>query len=131
MTTSTDAYLVRELLPSDGDAVLALLTASLAGGPTGERTAEFLRWKHQLNPFGVSPGLVAVTEAGEIAAVRLLLRWELRCGERTVRAHAAVGEAAVLAGAPHQFTGVGVAIGAGDHLGAGRGDGGVLRGGRG
>lgn len=93
MTTTTDCYSVRELLPTDEPAVLALLSTSLAGGPTGERTADFLRWKHRDNPFGVSPGLVAVTEDGALAAVRLLLRWELRSGARVLRAVRAVDTA--------------------------------------
>lgn len=95
MTTSTPAvaYDVRELRPDDEPAVLDLLTASLAGGPTGERTLDFLRWKHRDNPFGASPGLVAVTRDGTLTAVRLLLRWELQAGQETLRAVRAVDTA--------------------------------------
>lgn len=96
-------YEVRELQPSDEPAVLALLTASLAGGPTGERTAAFLGWKHQDNPFGRSPGLVAVTDTGAVAAVRLLLRWELQVGEQRLRAVRAVDTAT---GPDHQGRGL-------------------------
>lgn len=87
------SHLVREWVTDDEPAVLALLTSSLAGGPTGERTAAFLRWKHRDNPFGASPGLVAVAEDGALAAVRLLLRWELRVGDQLVRAVRAVDTA--------------------------------------
>jgi GNAT superfamily N-acetyltransferase len=87
------AYTVRELTDADEPAVLELLAASLAGGPTGERTPEFLRWKHRDNPFGRSPGLVAHDPDGALAAVRLLLRWELLLGDRLVRAVRAVDTA--------------------------------------
>ncbi|MFI6445812.1 GNAT family N-acetyltransferase [Kitasatospora sp. NPDC050543] len=79
---------VRPLAPADTPAVLELLTASLAGGPTGTRSAEFFDWKHRLNPFGASPGLLAETVEGRPAGVRLFLRWEWldAAGGRTVRA---------------------------------------------
>ncbi|MFJ8436497.1 GNAT family N-acetyltransferase [Kitasatospora sp. NPDC094019] len=68
--------------PAEPDlpAVLDLLTASLAGGPTGTRTAEFFTWKHLRNPFGASPGLIAETPDGRLAGVRLFLRWQWRPG---------------------------------------------------
>lgn len=87
------AYVVRELHASDELTVLALLQAALAGGPTGERTPAFLRWKHQQNPFGPSPGLVAVAPDGTLAAVRLLMRWTLLLSGRTVSAVRAVDTA--------------------------------------
>lgn len=95
MTTATtpSRYQVRELRDSDEAAVLSLLTASLAGGPTGERTPEFLRWKHKKNPFGSSPGLVALAPDGSLAAVRLFLRWQLRCGSHLLHAVRAVDTA--------------------------------------
>lgn len=91
MTTS--AYTVRPVEAADDDAVLALLTASLAGGPTGERTREFLHWKHRANPFGTSPGLVAVNDDNAVVAVRLLLRWQLMLGAQRVAAVRAVDTA--------------------------------------
>ncbi|MFJ1757968.1 GNAT family N-acetyltransferase [Kitasatospora sp. NPDC088134] len=73
--------------PADVPAVLELLTASLAGGPTGRRSAEFFDWKHRANPFGASPGLLAVAADGRIAGVRLFLRWSWRGRDgREVRA---------------------------------------------
>ncbi|MFI9787551.1 GNAT family N-acetyltransferase [Kitasatospora sp. NPDC051984] len=65
----------RGLESADVPMVLELLTASLAGGPTGRRSAEFFDWKHRANPFGSSPGLVAVAPDGRIVGVRLFLRW--------------------------------------------------------
>ncbi|RPE35657.1 GNAT family N-acetyltransferase [Kitasatospora cineracea] len=77
----------RGLEPADVPAVLELLTASLAGGPTGRRSAEFFDWKHRENPFGSSPGLVAVADGGRVVGVRLFLRWCWRgAGGREVRA---------------------------------------------
>ncbi|HEU0042445.1 MAG TPA: GNAT family N-acetyltransferase [Jiangellaceae bacterium] len=84
MTTTTD-YLVRRLEPEDEPRVRDLLGAALAGGPTGERTSEFFRWKHRTSPFGSSPGLVACVD-DRIVGLRLFLRWEFRAGGRTVRA---------------------------------------------
>ena len=66
--------------------------AALGGGPTGENTAAFFEWKHQENPFGPSPGLVAHAD-GRLVGVRLFLRWELRAGERTFHAVRAVDTA--------------------------------------
>lgn len=86
--------LVRELAKDDEPQVLELLAAALAGGgPTGERTQEFFDWKHHDNPFGSSPGLVAETEDGGIAAVRLFLRWEFVHQGEPVRAVRAVDTA--------------------------------------
>ncbi|MFJ9952938.1 GNAT family N-acetyltransferase [Kitasatospora sp. NPDC091207] len=78
----------RPFTEADLPAVLDLLTASLAGGPTGTRTADFFRWKHRLGPFGASPGLVAETSDGRLAGVRLFLRWQWHEGVtgRTVAA---------------------------------------------
>ncbi|NYI07454.1 GNAT family N-acetyltransferase [Allostreptomyces psammosilenae] len=85
--------IVREWRDEDEPRLLALLTEALAGGPTGERTARFLRWKHRENPFGRSPGLVAETPDGRLAGVRLFMRWEFTDGPRTVRAVRAVDTA--------------------------------------
>ncbi|MFI9331524.1 GNAT family N-acetyltransferase [Kitasatospora sp. NPDC052868] len=78
----------RPLAEADLPAVLDLLTASLAGGPTGTRTADFFRWKHRLNPFGASPGLLAEAPDGRLVGVRLFLRWQWYDGAsgRTVAA---------------------------------------------
>ncbi|MFC8454070.1 GNAT family N-acetyltransferase [Kitasatospora sp. NPDC057223] len=79
---------LRRLTPADTPAVLELLTAALAGGPTGSRSADFFDWKHRRNPFGASPGLLAETPDGRLAGVRLFLRWEWHdaAAGRTVRA---------------------------------------------
>ncbi|MFE6868040.1 GNAT family N-acetyltransferase [Kitasatospora sp. NPDC057692] len=70
----------RPLAEADLPALLDLLTASLAGGPTGTRTAGFFAWKHRRNPFGASPGMVAEAPDGRLVGVRLFLRWQWRRG---------------------------------------------------
>jgi len=84
----TPELVCRPLTEADTPAVLDLLTASLAGGPTGTRSADFFDWKHRRNPFGASPGLLTEAPDGRIAGVRLFLRWEWRdaANGRTVRA---------------------------------------------
>lgn len=83
---------IRPMVADDRDEVLDLLTVTMAGGPTGNRTAEFFAWKHEHSPFGASPGLVAVHE-GRIVGVRLFLRWELATGAHTIKAVRAVDTA--------------------------------------
>ncbi|GGO96202.1 GNAT family N-acetyltransferase [Wenjunlia tyrosinilytica] len=76
---------IRELAAADEPEVLGLLSTSLAGGPTGERTSAFFSWKHRRGVFGPSPGLVAVAD-GRVVGLRLFLRWEFTLSGRTVRA---------------------------------------------
>lgn len=52
----------------------------------------YWRWKHEANPFGVSPCLVAESN-GQLVGVRLFLRWTWRSGCRDVRAVRAVDTA--------------------------------------
>jgi GNAT superfamily N-acetyltransferase len=92
MTTTDTRYDVREMTDRDLPAALELMSASLAGGPTGERTAEFFAWKHERNPFGRSPALVAEAD-GRLVGLRMFLRWELTAGGRLVRAVRAVDTA--------------------------------------
>jgi hypothetical protein len=92
MTATSTRYAVREMTDRDLPAALALMSASLAGGPTGERTAEFFSWKHERNPFGRSPALVAEAE-DQLVGLRMFLRWELTTGGQIVRAVRAVDTA--------------------------------------
>jgi len=76
---------VRPFLPEDLPAVLALLEASLGGGPAGRRPPEFFRWKHLESPFG--PSLMLVAEAdGRLVGLRAFMRWRFQAGGETVRA---------------------------------------------
>lgn len=64
---------VRRARPEDMPSVTSLLRTSLGkeGDPHYE---EFLRWKHELNPFGVSPAWVAL-DGTKVVGFRTLLRW--------------------------------------------------------
>jgi GNAT superfamily N-acetyltransferase len=83
---------IRSYRPEDEGGVLDLLSTSLGAGPTGKRTAEFFRWKHLQNPFGVSYLLVGEV-AGQLAGLRALMRWEFKVGDRTFHAVRAVDTA--------------------------------------
>lgn len=87
-----DEVAIRPYRSEDEAAVLALLSRSLGGGPQGERTAEFFRWKHLDNPFGRSYLLVGEVD-GELAGLRALMRWRFRAGDGTLRAVRAVDTA--------------------------------------
>jgi GNAT superfamily N-acetyltransferase len=92
MNTGQDTLVVRAFRPDDIPACLALLEVCLAGGPTGRRDAAFFAWKHLDNPFGQSVSLVAERD-GEIVGLRMLMRWNLVSGTRTIRAVRAVDTA--------------------------------------
>lgn len=78
--TTTDVE-VRRMTDDDLTEVLGVLQASLGWVPDGTYEA-FFRWKHHDNPFGRSPGWVAVDD-GAVVGVRLWLRWELVRGGTT------------------------------------------------
>jgi GNAT superfamily N-acetyltransferase len=79
---------VRVAEPSDRAAVLELLSASLGWSPDDHFDA-FFSWKHEHNPFGRSPGWVAVADGG-VVGFRTFLRWQHKTPRgdvlRTVRA---------------------------------------------
>lgn len=82
---------VRETEPGDRDQILELLQSALGPGST-PRTPEFWEWKHRANPFGASPGWVAL--AGErIVGLRTFLRWRWRHADRLVESVRAVDTA--------------------------------------
>lgn len=92
MTATRTDYAVRPYTVSDEPAVLQLLEASLQGGPTGQRTAAFFRWKHEENPFGPSFRLVAEQD-GKVIGFRSFLRWQFLSGGEPVLAVRAVDTA--------------------------------------
>ena len=71
----TDDLVIRRVTPADEAALPALLGATLGWGDD-ERFASFFAWKHKENPFGVSPGWVAV-DGERIVGFRTFMRWEL------------------------------------------------------
>jgi hypothetical protein len=83
-STGTD-LLVRPYRDDDEPEVLELLRGSLGGGPGGQRTPEYFRWKHVENAFGRSYMIVAERD-GRIIGFRALMRWRFRIGDRTIRA---------------------------------------------
>ncbi|GAA6524414.1 GNAT family N-acetyltransferase [Intrasporangium sp. DVR] len=63
----------RPAQPADEPGVLELFRSSL-GWATGDPNEVFFHWKHRENPFGESPGWVALHE-GRVVGYRTFLRW--------------------------------------------------------
>jgi GNAT superfamily N-acetyltransferase len=75
MGVATDRPIeVRAAHASDRSGVMNLLRASL-GWSADERFDAFFSWKHEQNPFGRSPGWVAL-DGGSVVGFRTFLRWE-------------------------------------------------------
>lgn len=83
---------IRPYREEDEAEVLAVLTASLGGGPAGVRPPEFFRWKHLESPFGPSLMLVAEID-GRIAGLRAFMRWRFSARDRVFEAVRAVDTA--------------------------------------
>jgi GNAT superfamily N-acetyltransferase len=79
---------VRAAGPADRSAVLEMLAASLGWLPH-EHLDRFFAWKHDQNPFGASPGWVAV-DGARVVGFRTFLRWEYQRGGEVQRAVRAV-----------------------------------------
>ena len=91
MSAPPDGIEVVPASPEHEPAILDLLATTL-GRVGSAREVEFFRWKHTRNPFGRSPGWVAV-DGVDVVAFRTFLRWEFRHGDRRVRAARAVDTA--------------------------------------
>jgi len=85
------AVSVRAGGPEDVAEIIGLLQTSLGAGG-GPKSAAFWRWKHEDNPFGESPYLVAEAE-GSIVGVRVFMRWKWLCGGDAFNAVRAVDTA--------------------------------------
>ena len=72
-----DDLRVRRATPDDRAAIIELCRASLGWGADDPNEA-FFSWKHDDNAFGPSPAWVAETTAGELAGLRVFLRWRFR-----------------------------------------------------
>jgi GNAT superfamily N-acetyltransferase len=68
-------------IATDLDSILDILGRSLSH--PGNR--DWFMWKHVENPFGASPGFVAV-ENGKILGVRLFMKWKFRMGNSVLEA---------------------------------------------
>jgi hypothetical protein len=88
---AADDLVLRESGPADRDQVLALAGRAL-GWAGDERDRAFFSWKHEENPFGQSPGWVAL-DGGEVVAFRTFLCWELTSGAARLRMGRAVDTA--------------------------------------
>lgn len=82
---------IRLASESDQSEILSLLSLTL-GWQEDDRHRRLLAWKHQWNPFGLSPMWVAEDEKGVIG-FRALMRWEFICGGQTIRTVRAVDTA--------------------------------------
>jgi GNAT superfamily N-acetyltransferase len=82
---------IRAATDEDIPWIVNLLKLSL-GETLMPKSEEFWRWKHELNPFGPSPVLIAV-DNGEIIGVRAFMRWEWTDGDRIYKAVRAVDTA--------------------------------------
>lgn len=83
--------LIRRAGEADAEAILALLANSLAWSPDDDFAAFFF-WKHRENPFGESPGWVAL-DAGRVVGYRTFLRWDFDWDGRRARTVRAVDTA--------------------------------------
>jgi GNAT superfamily N-acetyltransferase len=89
---SSVGFETRPFTSTDEPRVLDLLRASLGGGPAGERTAEYFRWKHLRSPFGASALFVAEAD-GDIVGLRAFMRWRFRTKDGDLDAVRAVDTA--------------------------------------
>ena len=64
---------IRKAEPADLPAIIALLQRSMVGSTT-PKSEKYWRWKHQDNPFGPSPVLLAEAD-GQLVGVRAFMRW--------------------------------------------------------
>ena len=84
---------IRQAGVADRGRVVELCRASLGWAPHDPNEA-FFAWKHDENPFGPSPAWVAETENGDLAGLRVFLRWRFRTPDgATLRAVRAVDTA--------------------------------------
>ena len=82
---------IRPTTPADRPAIIDLLQRSM--GETSTRKSEtYWQWKHEENPFGPSPVLVAETD-GRLVGVRAFMRWAWSQGNDTLSALRAVDTA--------------------------------------
>lgn len=72
-----DELLLRRATDADRKAVIELCRASL-GWHADDPNEAFFAWKHDENPFGISPAWVAEAPDGSLAGLRVFLHWRFR-----------------------------------------------------
>lgn len=82
---------IRPATDQDLPAMLQLSKESL-GELSGMRTEEYWRWKHEQNPFGPSPVLLA-WEEDTLIGMRAFMRWRFGYQEKSMEAYRAVDTA--------------------------------------
>ena len=70
---ATPEVVLRRATPADAHQMLELVRVAIGRGSV-PRTEAFWRWKHEQNPFGRSPAMVAEV-AGRLVSLRIFLRW--------------------------------------------------------
>jgi len=91
MVLNDTTYTIRLAEEKDLPAILELVQKSLGTGSI-PRTAEYWSWKHEKNPFGRSPCLVAEAD-NTLVGLRVFLRWSWRSNGQDVPAVRAVDTA--------------------------------------
>ncbi len=86
-----DTLSIRRATPEDADSIRELLRLCLGEGSV-PRTQDYWRWKHEANPFGESPVLVA-EDGYRLVGLRTFMRWTWAIGSREVSAVRAVDTA--------------------------------------
>lgn len=80
----TSGVVLRPATAADVPQMIELVRVVLGEGSI-PRTEAFWRWKHEQNPFGRSPAMVAEVD-GRIVSLRVFLRWRWRFGGRELAA---------------------------------------------
>jgi N-acetylglutamate synthase-like GNAT family acetyltransferase len=82
---------IRKATSEDMPSIISLLKASLGEGLM-PKSAGYWQWKHEQNPFGTSPVLIA-TEDDKIIGVRAFMRWRWLKGDQCLESIRAVDTA--------------------------------------
>jgi GNAT superfamily N-acetyltransferase len=82
---------IRTAVEADTPAIISLMKASL-GESLMQKTEAYWRWKHIINPFGISPVLLA-EEDGNVVGLRAFMRWRWETQSQVVEAVRAVDTA--------------------------------------
>lgn len=91
MSQGSSGVVVRRAREEERPALVELLATAM-GAEADDRYRRFYAWKHDHNPYGLSPTWVAELD-GELVGLRTWLRWEFETADRTWTAVRAVDTA--------------------------------------